>query len=196
MDPITLTAIASTLLKTGPDLIRSIGSFFDDDKASTANKVANLVDIATGKPNPQQALNQALTALSPQDLVQLKTVASECEVELARIEANQATTIHQQTQATIQHGDDSQDPYVRTTRPLMARASGYVTGVYVLGMEGLAAFSYGTGAQWDLAMMMLSPLLTYMGLREVGKWRQGKAVSNGLLSSLGQLIPPALKKGA
>jgi hypothetical protein len=196
MDPITLTAIASTLLKTGPDLIRSIGSFFDDDKASTANKVANLVDIATGKPNPQQALNQALTALSPQDLVQLKTVASECEVELARIAANQATTIHQQTQATIQHGDDSLDPYVRATRPLMARASGYVTGLYILGMEGLAAFSYGQGAQWDLAMMMLSPLLTYMGLREVGKWRQGKAAGVGLLSSLGQLIPSTLKKGA
>jgi hypothetical protein len=196
MDPITLTAIASTLLKTGPDLIRSLGSFFDDDKSNTANKVADLVDIASGKSNPQQALNQALTALSPQDLVQLKTVAGECEVELARIEAKQATTVHQQTQATIQHGDDSQDPYVRTTRPLMARASGYVTGLYVLGMEGLAAFGYGQGAQWDLAMMMLSPLLTYMGLREVGKWRQGKSTGTGLLSSLSQLIPPAFKKGA
>tara|TARA_R110002033_G_scaffold124195_2_gene166330 strand:- start:7314 stop:7904 length:591 start_codon:yes stop_codon:yes gene_type:complete len=196
MDPITLTAIASTLVKTGPSLLRSIGSFFRDDKANTVNKLADLVDIAMGKPNPEQALNHALTSLSPQDLVQLKSIAGECEVELARIEANQATAIHQQTQATIQHGDDSQDPYVRATRPLMARASGYVTGLYILGMEGLAAFSYGQGAQWDLAMMMLSPLLTYMGLREVGKWRQGKAAGVGLLSSLGQLIPPAFKKGA
>ena len=63
-------------------------------------------------------------------------------------------------------------------------------------MEGLAAFGYGQGAQWDLAMMMLSPLLTYMGLREVGKWRQGKSTGTGLLSSLSQLIPPAFKKGA
>lgn len=188
MDPLTLTAIASTLIKTGPDLIRGIGRFFDDDKQETANKVANLVDIAAGKPNPEQALNQALTSLSPVELLELKSVAAQCEVELARIAATRDTTLHQQTQQTIQNGDNSTNPYVNETRPYMARLSGYITGIYVLGLDGAAAFDKGSGASLDMAMLLVAPLLAYMGLREIGKWRQGASTVSGIASSLGQLF--------
>ncbi|MDR8523457.1 hypothetical protein [Shewanella fidelis] len=185
MDPQTLTAIASTLIKTGPDLIRGIARFFDGDSAKAkkgiANKVANLVDIAAGKPNPEQALNQALISLSPQDLLQLKSVAVECEVQLARIAAERNTSLHQQTQQTIQNGDNSTNPYVSKTRPYMARLSGYIVGTYVLGLEVAAAFDKGSGASLDIALLLISPLLAYMGLREIGKWREG-AVTGGASS--------------
>ncbi|MCL1048444.1 hypothetical protein L2755_02195 [Shewanella abyssi] len=200
MDPLTLTAIASTLIKSGPDLIRGIGSFFDDDysgqaKQDTANKVANLVDIAAGKPNPEQALNQALTSLSPQDLLQLKSVAAECEVQLARIAANRDTTLHLQTQQTIQNGDNSSNPYVSETRPYMARLSGYITGAYVLGLDGAAAFAHGTGASLDMAMLLVAPLLAYMGLREIGKWRQGVGIAGGITSGIASSLSQLFKRG-
>ena len=188
MNPLALTAIVSTFLKTGPDLIRTIGSVFGDDKQETANKVANLVSFASGKPNPEQALNQALSALSPQGLAQLKSLATECEVELARIAANKETTLHQQTQQTIQNGDNSSNAYVSNTRPYMARISGYVTGVYVIGLDGAAAFDYGNGASFDMSMLLISPLLAYMGLREMGKWRQGSSALMGISSGLNKLF--------
>jgi hypothetical protein len=193
MDPLTLTGIAATLIKTGPDLIRTIGSFFADDKQQTANKVADLVDIASGKSHPETALNQALTALSPSDLVNLKTLALECETELARIEATKQIEIHQQTQATIQNGDNSNNPYVSQTRPWMARLSGYATALYVMGLELAKAFNKGDGPSLDMAMLLIAPLLAYMGLREVGKWRQGQSSP---FQSLSQIIRPFIKKGA
>lgn len=195
MDPLTLTAIASTLINTGPDLIRGIGSFFDDDKQNTANKVANLVDIAAGKPNPEQALNQALISLSPQDLLQLKSVAAECDVQLARIAANRDTRLHLQTQQTIQNGDNSTNPYVNQTRPYMARLSGYITGIYVLGLDAAAAFDKGSGASLDMAMLLVAPLLAYMGLREIGKWRQGVSTAGGITSGIATSLGQLFKRG-
>ncbi|MCK8043939.1 hypothetical protein MSG37_03505 [Shewanella sp. 1CM18E] len=201
MDPLTLTAIASTLIKTGPDLIRGIGSFFDNDdsgkaKKDIANKVANLVDIAAGKPSPEQALNQALTLLSPQDLLQLKSVAAECEVQLARIEAKRDTSLHLQTQQTIQNGDNSTNLYVSKTRPYMARLSGYIAGTYVLGLEAAAAFDKGSGASLDMALLLISPLLAYMGLREIGKWREGASTVAGVASSITTGLGPLFKRGS
>ena len=189
MDPITLGAIASTLIKSGPDLIRGIGSFFGSDTAATANKVANLVDVATGKEQPQQSLEQALSTLSAEDLLKLQNISSQCEVELARIAANKETTLHQQTQQTIQNGDNASDEYVRRTRPQMARQSGYITFAYVLLMELLAAFGKGAGANFDIAALLVSPLIGYMGLREIGKWRDGKpSVLSGLSTTISNLV--------
>ncbi|WP_345859301.1 hypothetical protein [Shewanella algae] len=165
MDPLTIGAIATTLIKSGPDIIRGIGSFFGDDGAKTADKVAGLVDIATGRPNPQQSLEQAMSNLSPKELLQLEQLARDCEAELARIEANRQTTLHQQTQQTIRAGDASPDEYVRNTRPKIARQSWYFTAAYCLVMSVLAVFDKGDGPSIDIAMLLISGAWTYMGLR-------------------------------
>lgn len=75
---------------------------------------------------------------------------------------------HEQTQETIRSGDNAEDPYVRHTRPLMARQSWYVMGLYIIGMEGWKAFEPTTqGADWELALILGAPALTYMGFRSI-----------------------------
>ncbi|MFV0511324.1 MAG: hypothetical protein ACK5M8_19055 [Shewanella algae] len=165
MDPLTIGAIATTLIKSGSAIIRSIGSFFGGDAAQKAEDVAGLVDTATDSPNPQQSLEQALGKLSPMELWQVGQLARDCETELARIEVNRQTTLHRQTQQTIRAGDASGDEYVRNTRPKIARQSWYLTAVYCLVMSVLAAFDKGDGPSIDIAMLLISGAWTYMGLR-------------------------------
>lgn len=75
---------------------------------------------------------------------------------------------HEQTQTTIRSGDNADDEYVRHTRPLMARQSWYGMGLYILAMEVWKAVDSGTqGANWDLALIIGSPALAYIGFRSM-----------------------------
>ncbi len=75
---------------------------------------------------------------------------------------------HEETQATIRGGDKAEDEYVRRTRPLMARQSWYGMGVYILAMEVWKAIEPSTqGANWELALIIGSPALAYIGFRSM-----------------------------
>ncbi|WP_417345729.1 hypothetical protein [Ferrimonas sp.] len=106
MDPVTLTAIGTTLLKAGPSIIRGVGALFGGSTAEVADKVAGITEVVAGKPNPQQQLEQALSQLPPEQLLELKNINTSLEVELARIDAQrEANRLKDVQDARSKHRD-------------------------------------------------------------------------------------------
>ena len=183
MDPITLSTVASVLLKAGPSLVRTIGGWFGSDSttAKAADSVASIVETVNGAINPadqQRVLEQKLAQLPPEQLVQLETLKVQLqqfqlEREKAQM-ADQQAAQHEQ-QETIRNGDNATDEYVRQTRPLMARLSLYSSIAYVMIMSlgqqaGAVAGAFGhafsmPAPDWDIALMLATPALGYLGFR-------------------------------
>ncbi|EKN6166714.1 hypothetical protein HV077_07945 [Citrobacter freundii] len=181
MDPITLSTIASVLLKAGPSVMRTVGSWFGGDTAKTADSVAGIVESVNGAINPQdqqRVLEQKLAQLPPEQFVQLESLKVQLEqYQLERdksLLADQQAAHHEQ-QETIRNGDNATDEYVRQTRPRMARLSLYSSIAYVMLMSvgqqaGAVAGAYGhafsmPAPDWDIALMLASPALGYLGFR-------------------------------
>ncbi|EEM6850047.1 hypothetical protein DFQ87_24360, partial [Salmonella enterica subsp. enterica serovar Montevideo] len=77
MDPLTLSGIASVLLKAGPGLIRSVGRWFGGGTAAAADSVAGMVEsVRDNLPEAEQqrVLEQKMVMLSPEQLMQLETL--------------------------------------------------------------------------------------------------------------------------
>ncbi|WP_078000358.1 hypothetical protein [Edwardsiella tarda] len=181
MDPITLSTIASVLLKAGPSLVRTIGGWFGGDAAKTADSVAGIVETVNGAINPadkQRVLEQKLAQLPPEQLVQLESMKVQLEqIQLERQKAQLADqqAAHHEQQETIRNGDDATDEYVRQTRPRMARLSLYSSIAYVMLMSlgqqaGAISAAFGhafsmPAPDWDIALMLATPALGYLGFR-------------------------------
>ncbi|HDH0478538.1 hypothetical protein AAHT68_04955 [Klebsiella pneumoniae] len=183
MDPITLSTVASVLLKAGPSLVRTVGGWFGSDSttAKAADSVASIVETVNGAINPadqQRVLEQKLAQLPPEQLVQLETLKVQLqqfqlERDKAQIADQQAA--HHEQQETIRNGDNATDEYVRQTRPLMARLSLYSSIAYVMIMSlgqqaGAVAGAFGHAfsmpePDWDIALMLATPALGYLGFR-------------------------------
>ncbi|EMX0849571.1 hypothetical protein AAF302_000780 [Pluralibacter gergoviae] len=179
MDPITLSTIASVLLKAGPSLVRTVGGLFGRDSA--AESVASIVETVNTAINPadqQRVLEQKLAQLPPEQLVQLESLKVQLQqFQLERDKAqlsDQQSAQHEQ-QETIRNGDNATDEYVRQTRPLMARLSLYSSIAYVMLMSlgqqaGAVAGAFGHAfampePDWDIALMLGTPALGYLGFR-------------------------------
>lgn len=113
MDPITLSALAGTLLKVGPGLIRGIGSLFGDKTARVADTVAGITEAVGGQggapASQQNKVAQALTALPPEQLLELKAMQQELENQAARIEAErEARQLQHEETLSGQHLADVQ----------------------------------------------------------------------------------------
>lgn len=181
MDPITLSTVASVLLKAGPSLLRTVGGWFGGDAAKTADSVAGVVENVGNAINPadqQRVLEQKLAQLPPEQFVQLESLKVQLEqFQLERDKAKLADqqAAHHEQQETIRNGDNATDEYVRQTRPLMARLSLYSCILYVmllsLGQQmGAVAGGYGhnfamPAPDWDIALMLATPALSYLGFR-------------------------------
>ena len=138
-----------------------------------------LVSSATGQGDPKKALEALQT--DPATVLKLRELAIQEEssirahvqtMEEMRLKDLQAE--HEQQQLTIRGGDSATDEYVRRTRPLMARQSWYATMGYVMGFEVAKAAGYGTGANWDLAMILIAPAAAYLGFRTWDKIKGAK----------------------
>lgn len=143
-----------------------VGSLLTGNVPGAIAAGVGLVSSATGLGDP----DKALTALKhdPSAIVKLQELANENEAslrkhieEMARMEIEQ----HQQTQQTIQSGDNSTDEYTRRTRPLMARVSLWVTLLYGVSIELASVLGKGTGASWEVIGLLSAPAWAYMGLR-------------------------------
>ncbi|ELM3734816.1 hypothetical protein ACW6AV_002338 [Edwardsiella piscicida] len=181
MDPITLSTIASVLLKAGPSLVRTVGGWFGGDAAKTADSVAGIVETVNGAINPvdkQRVLEQKLAQLPPEQFVQLESLKVQLEqLQLERQKAQLADqqAAHHEQQETIRNGDDATDEYVRQTRPRMARLSLYSSIAYVMLMSlgqqaGAVSAAFGhafsmPAPDWDIALMLATPALGYLGFR-------------------------------
>lgn len=181
MDPVTLTTIASVLLKAGPTLVRTVGNWFGGDAAKTADSVAGIVETVNGAINPtdqQRVLEQKLAQLPPEQFVQLESLKVQLEsYQLERDKALLADqqAAHHEQQETIRNGDNATDEYVRQTRPRMARLSLYSSIIYVMLMSlgqqaGAISGAFGHAfsmpePDWDIALMLATPALSYLGFR-------------------------------
>ncbi|MEY7696521.1 hypothetical protein [Klebsiella quasipneumoniae] len=183
MDPITLSTVASVLLKAGPSLVRTVGGWFGGDSATAkaADSVASIVETVNGAINPadqQRVLEQKLAQLPPEQLVQLETLKVQLQqFQLERDKAQMADqeAAHHEQQETIRNGDNATDEYVRQTRPLMARLSLYSSIAYVMIMSlgqqaGAVAGAFGhtfsmPAPDWDISLMLATPALGYLGFR-------------------------------
>ena len=181
MDPITLSTVASVLLKAGPSLVRTVGGWFGSDTSRAADSVASIVETINGAINPadqQRVLEQKLAQLPPEQLVQLETL--KVQLQQFQLERDKAQMADQQAaqheqQETIRNGDNATDEYVRQTRPLMARLSLYSSIAYVMIMSlgqqaGAVAGAFGQAfsmpePDWDIALMLATPALGYLGFR-------------------------------
>lgn len=181
MDPITLSTVASVLLKAGPSLVRTVGGWFGSDTARAADLVASIVETVNGAISPvdqQRVLEQKLAQLPPEQLVQLETL--KVQLQQFQLERDKAQMADQQAaqheqQETIRNGDNATDEYVRQTRPLMARLSLYSSIAYVMIMSlgqqaGAVAGAFGHAfsmpePDWDIALMLATPALGYLGFR-------------------------------
>jgi hypothetical protein len=128
MDPITLSTLASVLLKAGPSLVRTVGGWFGSDSTGkAADSVASIVETVNGAINPadqQRVLEQKLAQLPPEQLVQLeglKVQLQQFQLERDKAQMADQQAAHHEQQETIRNGDNATDEYVRQTRPLMAR---------------------------------------------------------------------------
>lgn len=181
MDPVTLSTVASVLLKAGPSLVRTVGGWFGSDTARAADSVASIVETVNGAISPvdqQRVLEQKLAQLPPEQLVQLETL--KVQLQQFQLERDKAQMVDQQAahheqQETIRNGDNATDEYVRQTRPLMARLSLYSSIAYVMIMSlgqqaGAVAGAFGHAffmpePDWDIALMLATPALGYLGFR-------------------------------
>ncbi|KFB97277.1 hypothetical protein GTGU_04644, partial [Trabulsiella guamensis ATCC 49490] len=175
MDPLTLSTVASVVLKAGPSLLRTIGGWFGGDTAKTADSVAGIVENVNSVINPQdqqRILEQKLAQLPPEQFVQLE--ALKVQLEQVQLEKQKAVladrqSAHHEQQETIRNGDNATDEYVRRTRPLMARLSLYSCMLYVMllaagQMAAAIATAYGhsltmPAPDWDIALMLATPSL-------------------------------------
>ncbi|RJK86163.1 hypothetical protein [Vibrio cholerae] len=169
--PIAIPALAALALEVGPSAIRGISSLFGGN--DTASKVADAVEAVDGalgmnKGQKQIALTRELQSFPPEALVDLERIKVEMEREITRrqelaLQDKQAE--HHETQETIRAGDKAEDPYIRKTRPLMARQSLWATVLYCFVFEFLKAKGMGTGADPYIAGLLSAPAWTYLGLR-------------------------------
>ena len=190
-----IPALATLAVQQGPALIRGIASMFGG--SDTATQVADMVETV-GKAGLSQGDQVNLVA------AQLATMPAEAQVEMTKLKValeQEATrrqelqfadkqTEQSQTQETIRSGDNAADAYVRQTRPLMARQSWQMTAIYVMTFSLLQAWGRGTGPDFDIVLMLMTPALAYLGLRTLDGWAPySKASGDKVAGAITALLP-------
>lgn len=163
--------VGQWLKDNGTGILGLAGAVATGNVPAGVAAVASMVGEATGETDPIKALVKLQA--DPATLIKLEEIAKRDEAdirlhhrELLRLELEDAQKEHTETQTTIRTGDTAEDPYVRHTRPLMARQSWYATMAYVIGMEMLRAFEVvSSGASLELAMVLVAPAGAYIGFR-------------------------------
>lgn len=156
-----------------------VGSLLTGNAPAAVAAGVALVSSATGTADPVEALEQLQR--DPGALVRLRELSYENERSIrehlegmARIDLEH----HEATQRTIQSGDNSQDEYVRMTRPQMARQSWRATVAYCLGAFVYEALTGEALFNMAIAGVLSAPAWAYLGLRTGDKfaqaWSEGK----------------------
>jgi hypothetical protein len=166
-----------TLLTVGPMMIRAIGKMFGGKTEEVAGNVADVVDSVRGldKPTAQAKIKEALQALPPEALIELKKI----EVHIAEIErdreANRLKADSDQfaeANETIREEYRRGDEYIRRTRPRMGRISmnagiGYILAAEILSRLAKLGGVEISGADVAVAGTLLGPAGFYMTMRTV-----------------------------
>lgn len=142
-----------------------VGSLLTGNIPGAVAAGVSLATSATGKATPDDVL--AAFQTDPATVVKLRELAMQNEADirahiraLTEAELRDKQAEHEQTQLTIRSGDNSNDPFVRRTRPAQSWLSLVAAIAYVF-------------ANAEPDVMILGLLLTlpwaYAGLRQIGK---------------------------
>lgn len=166
--------VGDWLKKNGGSLLGLAGAVATGNIPAGVAAVASMVTEATGETDPAKALRALQT--DPATMVKLEEIAKRDEAdirlhhrEMLRLRLEDGQKEHAEQQQTIRSGDNAEDEYVRHTRPLMARQSWYGMAGYIVLMEVAKAFSYGSGASVEIALVIGAPGMAYMGFRSLDK---------------------------
>lgn len=142
-----------------------VGSLLTGNVGGAIAAGASLVASATGSDDPIKVL--AALKSDPTTMVRLQELANANEDSIRRhLESMEAYKLedlqreHQETQETIRSGDNSNDLFVRRTRPGQSWISLFAAIAYV--------FYVPTPDLWVLGALLTLPL-SYAGLRQIGK---------------------------
>ena len=190
-----IPVLASLAVQQGPALIRGIASMFGG--SDTASQVADIVEQVgkAGLPaNDQVNLVASHLASLPADaqveLTKLKVALEQEATRRQELQFADKQAEQSQTQETIRSGDNAADAYVRQTRPLMARQSWQMTAIYVMTFSLLHAWGRGTGPDFDIVLMLMTPALAYLGLRTLDGWAPySKASGDKVAGAITALLP-------
>ena len=190
-----IAGLASLALEYGPTAIRGISSMFGGSE--TADKVADAVEKADAmfgatKEQKELAVTRQLQNLPPESLVELEKIKVELEKQKTRrqeLELNDKQAEHHETQETIRAGDKAEAPYIRKTRPLMARQSMWAVILYCFLMELMKANGIGAGVDPWVAGILSSPAWAYLGLRTLdGFAKYPKGSGDKVMNAIGSAI--------
>ncbi|WP_243032996.1 hypothetical protein [Vibrio cincinnatiensis] len=187
---------AKLAMDVGPSAIRGISSLFGGSE--TADKVASVVEtidnsLGLNKEQKEMAVARELQKLPPESLVELERIKVEMEKEVTRrqeLALHDKQAEHHETQETIRNGDKAEDPYIRKTRPLMARQSFWGMLLYIFIFEGIKSFNPSAGgADAWMALTIGTPAFAYLGLRTLdGFAKYPKGSGEKVMNTIGSVI--------
>lgn len=99
------------------------------------------------------------------------------EQELKKLVIETESTADTQQQETIRAELAQSDEYTKRTRPMLVRRSWWVSAGYV-GISVLSnllvMYVHPVQVDWSILTLLMSPVLTYFGVRSFDKWKIGK----------------------
>jgi hypothetical protein len=164
--------------------VKLIGSLLLGNAPGAIAAGVSLVSSATGTSDP----GEALAALqNPEVMVRLKELYYQEEQsvrEHIRAMSELEIKSQQTTQDTIRAGDAAEDPYIRHTRPKMAKQSWTATVAYCVGCFGVYAITRENLFDVYLAGFLATPAAAYLGLRTGDKFAAalGKSKKGGSIA--------------
>lgn len=164
-------SILAAVLSAGPSLIRMFGSSKGGKTEEISQIVASGVEQYMGNPSldNKAALQSKLDSLDPSVLSSMKVELEALENERILNAQKHDIEMHTQQQQTIRSSAD-----VKGVRPAIASRSSWALVAYIFLFDGFKAFGYGPGANWELAMLIASPVLAWFGFRTWDKFsKQG-----------------------
>ena len=165
------TAGISALIKYGPSLIRLFGERKGGATEKVAHTIANVVEAVNGDTSPSSVAKVKATvdSLPPEVVGEIELGLAQIEAEREKARLTHDLGMHTQQQETLRSGKE-----IKTFRPEIASRHSWFTVAYIFVMELLNAFDYGSGANWEIALLIASPVLAWFGFRTWDKFsKQG-----------------------
>ena len=165
------TAGISALIKYGPSLIRLFGERKGGTTEKVAQTIADVVEAVNGDTSPSSVAKVKATvdSLPPEVVGEIELGLAQIEAEREKARLTHDLGMHTQQQETLRSGKE-----IKTFRPEIARRHSWFTVAYIFVMELLNAFDYGSGANWEIALLIASPVLAWFGFRTWDKFsKQG-----------------------
>jgi hypothetical protein len=107
---------------------------------------------------------------------ELKVLLENKDAELRRLAIESERDADRQHQETIRAELAQSDEYTKRTRPMLARRSWWAVLAYVgAGVISAAATTIpDVPTDWTILTVLASPVLAYMGVRALDKWKLPK----------------------